>query len=351
MPVTGANELSVPTLERYAPSVDIDAFVAAHQAEWVRLEALVRRRRRLSGAEVDELVDRYQKAAAQLSAMRSAGSDPALTARLSGLLARARSVVTGAHTPAWSAVARFFTVAFPAAAYRCRWWWLGTAVGALALAAIVGWWIADSAAVQSSLLSRAQVQALVHSEFRSYYSQATATAFGLKVWTNNVYVAAEALALGPFLGVGTLLVMANNCVNIGVDAGLMIGHGRAGEFFTLILPHGMLELSAVFLAGAAGMSLGWAVIDPGPRRRVQALAEEGRATITIALGLIVVLAVSGAIEAFVTPSALPAWLRIGIGALAEAVFLAYVTACGRRVQRLGLSADILEAPEQLPVRG
>lgn len=331
--------------------MDLDAFVAAHQAEWARLEALVRRRRRLSGTEVDELVDRYQQTAAQLSVMRSAGSDPALTARLSGLLARARSVVTGAHTPAWSAVVTFLTVAFPATAYRCRWWWAGTAVGSLAVAVIVGWWIADSAAVQSSLLSRAQVQALVHGEFRSYYSQATATAFALKVWTNNVYVAAEALALGPFLGVGTLLVMAYNSVNLGVDAGLMIGHGRVGEFFTLVLPHGMLELSAVFLAGAAGMRLGWAVIDPGPRRRVQALAEEGRATITIALGLTVVLAVSGAIEAFVTPSSLSAWARIGIGALAEAAFLAYVIACGRRAQRLGLTADIREAPDQLPVHG
>jgi hypothetical protein len=65
----------------------------------------------------------------------------------------------------------------------------------------------------------------------------------------------------------------------------------------------------------------------------------------------VVLAASGAIEAFVTPSSLPAWARIGIGAVAEAGFLAYVILAGRRARRLGLSADMAEAPEYAPVVG
>lgn len=331
--------------------MDVDAFVAAHQADWARLETLVKRRRKLSGEEIDELVTRYQRTATQLSVLRSGGHDPALTARLSSLLGRARAAVTGARTPAWRSVAVFFGVAFPAMAYRSRWWWLGTAAASIALAVIAGRWIAASGSVQASLLSHSQVQALVNSQFRSYYSQDSAASFALKVWTNNVYVAAEALIFGVFLGIGTIVALLENSLNLAVDGGLMIGHGKAGEFFTLILPHGMLELSAVFLAAAAGLRLGWTIIDPGPRRRARALAEEGRATVTIALGLIVVLGVSGVIEAFVTPSGLPAWLRIGIGALAEAAFLAYVIAAGRRAGRGGLTADISEAPEQIPVTG
>ncbi len=331
--------------------MDVDAFVAAHQAEWARLETLVRRRRKLSGDEVDELVASYRRTATQLSALRSGGHDPALTARLSSLLGRARAAVTGAHTPAWRSVAVFFGVAFPAMAYRSRWWWLGTAAASLALTLIAGRWIADSAAVQNSLLSHSQVQALVNSQFRSYYSQDTSASFALKVWTNNVVVAAEALVFGAFLGIGTILSLLQNSLNIAVDGGLMIGHGKAGEFFTLLLPHGMLELSAVFLAAAAGLRLGWAVIDPGPRRRVQALAEEGRATVTVALGLIVVLGVSGVIEAFITPSSLPSFVRIGIGALAEVTFLAYVIVAGRRAEQRNLTADISEAPDLAPVRG
>lgn len=331
--------------------MDTDAFAAAHRAEWNRLAVLVRRRRRLSGDEIDELVAGYQAAATHLSVLRSGGRDPALTARLSVLIGRARAAITGAHTPAWRAVGEFATVSFPAMAYRARWWWLITTAASVAFALIVGRWIAASPAVQSSLLSHSQVASLVNHQFRDYYSQNTPLSFASEVWTNNALTAAEALILGAFLGVGTILVLLENMLNLGVDGGLMIGHGRATEFFALILPHGMLELSAVFLATAAGLRLGWAIIDPGPRRRGQALAEEGRATVTIALGLVVVLAVSGVIEAFVTPSRLPASARIGIGGVAEAAFLAYVIALGRRAQRLGRTADIVQAPAQAPVRG
>jgi len=331
--------------------VDVDAFVAAHRAEWDRLDWLVRRRRRLSGAEIDELVSTYQRATTHLSQLRSAGHDPALTARLSGRLARARAAIGGAHTPAWSSVGAFAAVSFPAMAYRLRWWWLGTAVISLLVALIAGWWIARTPGVQASLVTKSQAASLVNHQFRNYYSQYAATAFAFKVWTNNVWVAAEALIFGVLLGIPTLYVLAQNALNLGVDGGLMIGHGRATEFFALILPHGMLELSAVFLAAAAGLRLGWAVIDPGPRPRSRALAEEGRETITIAIGLIVVLGVSGVIEAFVTPSPLPTWARILIGACAEAAFLGYVLVLGRRAHRAGRSADIEEAPDFAPVAG
>jgi uncharacterized membrane protein SpoIIM required for sporulation len=331
--------------------MDTDAFAAAHRAEWNRLAALVRRRRRLSGDEIDELVAGYQATATHLSVLRSGGRDPALTARLSVLLGRAGAAISGAHTPAWRAVGELFTVSFPAMAYRARWWWLGTTAASLALALIVGRWVAASPAVQSSLLSHSQVASLVNHQFRDYYSQDTPLSFASSVWIHNALTAAEALIFGAFLGVLTIGVLLENMLNLGVDGGLMIGHGRATEFFVLILPHGMLELSAVFLAAAAGLRLGWAIIDPGPRRRGQALAEEGRATVTIALGLVVVLAVSGVIEAFVTPSGLSSWARIGIGGVAEAAFLAYVIAAGRRAQRLSRSADMAQAPEHAPVRG
>jgi uncharacterized membrane protein SpoIIM required for sporulation len=331
--------------------VDVDQFVTAHQAEWDRLDYLVRRRRRLTGAQVDELVTSYQRVTTQLSQLRSGGYDPALTARLSGRLARARAAIGGAHAPAWRSVGAFVIVGFPAMVYRVRWWWLGCAVGSLLLALISGWWIARNPGVQASLLSKSSVASLVNHQFRNYYSQYPASAFAFKVWTNNVWVAAEALIFGVLLGLPTLYVLIQNALNIGIDGGLMIGHGKTAEFFGLILPHGMLELSAVFLAAAAGLRLGWAVIDPGPRPRVRALAEEGRATSVIALGMIVVLLVSGVIEAFVTPSPLPTWARIAIGAAAEAAFLSYVLILGRRAVRAGRTADMDEAPDFAPVTG
>ena len=129
------------------------------------------------------------------------------------------------------------------------------------------------------------------------------------------------MIFGVLLGLPTLWVLFTNAANVGAAGALMIVHGKGVLFFSLVLPHGMLELTAVFLAAATGLRLGWAVIDPGPRPRSQALAEEGRASVTIALGLIVVLLVSGVVEAFVTPSPLPTWARIMIGIIADGVCL------------------------------
>jgi uncharacterized membrane protein SpoIIM required for sporulation len=333
--------------------VDVDVFVAAHQHDWARLDDLVRRRRALSGPEIDELVAVYQRTATHLSVLRTAGYDPALTARLSATVALARAAaVGGSHAAGWQSVLRFFAVSFPLSAYRIRWWWLATAAGSLLLALLVGWWMARTPHVMTALAGSARQQALyVNKEFRQYYSQYSGQSFGSEVWTHNSLLAAEMLISGIFLAIPTLLLLLLNAVDIGGAGAVMTTHGKGPEFFALILPHGMLELSAVFLAAAAGLRLGWSIVDPGPRPRAQALAEEGRQTITIALGLVVALLVSGSLEAFVTPSSLPTWARITIGGCVEALFLGYVLVAGRRATRAGESADIAEAADVIPVAG
>jgi uncharacterized membrane protein SpoIIM required for sporulation len=331
--------------------VDVDAYTAAHEAEWRRLDDLVKRRRRLSGEEIDELVSLYQRANTHLSVVRSSGHDPILVAALSSRVARARAAVTGAATPGWSVISRFAVVSFPAMVYRARWWWLATTAASLLVALVIGWWVARSPQVQGALLPRAQVRDLVNHQFQHYYSQYPATSFAAKVWTNNAWVAAQALIFGILLGLPTLWVLFSNAANVGVAGALMVAHGKGVLFFALILPHGMLELSAVFLAAATGLRLGWTVIDPGPRPRVRALAEEGRAAVTVAIGLVVVLLCSGAIEAFVTPSPLPTWARIAIGGAAEVAFLSYVLVLGRRATAAGLTPDMDEIPDALPVAG
>ncbi len=331
-------------------SVDMDAFSLVHSAEWDRLATLVRRRRRLTGAEADELVRLYQRASTHLSQLRdNAGADPGRVARLATLVARARSAVTGAHVPSWRIVARFAASDLPAAMYRARWWWLATSVASLVVAAATGWWIARSPGVQAALLPPAAAKALVQQQFQGYYTASPAAAFAAQVWTNNAWLAAEALIFGILLGIPTLYVLLDNAVNVGVDAGYLFAHGKGTLFFSLILPHGMLELSAVFLAAAAGLRLGWTVIDPGGRRRGQALAQEGRSAVTIAIGAAAGLAVSGVIEAFVTPSSLPTWARIGIGAIAVSAFLGYSLGLGRRAVAAGRTGDIEYAPDELPV--
>jgi uncharacterized membrane protein SpoIIM required for sporulation len=317
--------------------VDIDAFVAAHGRRWHRLEELARRRR-LTGAEADELVDGYQEVATHLSVVRSSAPDPGLVAYLSSVLARARTRTTGTRTTSWRDVRGFLTATFPAALYRTRWWWLATLAANVLVAAAVLLWLLGHPGVESSLMSPAEVDRLVDVDFERYYSEYAASHFAAQVWTNNAWVAALCIAFGV-LGLPVVYLLFTNILNVAVIGALMIEHDRGPLFFGLILPHGLLELTAVFVAAGVGLRLFWSWVEPGPRTRLQAVAHEGRSAAAVALGLVLVLLVSGVIEAFVTPSGLPTWARIGIGVLAEAAFLGYVFGPGRHAYRAGHTGD------------
>ncbi|MEV6552995.1 stage II sporulation protein M [Streptomyces sp. NPDC051597] len=324
--------------------MDLDVFVTAHHHEWDRLDHLLRRGRRLTGAEADELVALYQRTSTHLSQIQSSAPDPQLTSRLTQLVARARATVTGTRRASWRDAARFLTAGFPAAVYRARRWWVPAALISTALAAIIGWWIGTHPEVQSSLAAPETLRDMTRpgGEYETYYSSHPAASFAAQVWTNNAQAAAMCLVLGAFLGLPVLWVLFSNMLNLGVGIGLMSSAGRLDTFLGLILPHGLLELTAVFVAAGTGLRLGWTVIDPGPRTRRDALAEEGRAALGMAMGLALVLFVSGLLEAFVTPSGLPTWARITIGVVAELAFLLYVYVLGSRAVREGETGDVEE---------
>lgn len=328
--------------------MDLDLFIAAHRAEWDRLEALSRRRR-LTGAEADELVSLYQRTATHLSLVQSSAPDPALVSRLSQLVAGGRAAVTGASGVSWRDVSRLVTVSFPVAVYRARWWWIVIGVATLLVSTVIGVWVAVNPDVVAVLASPEDLKRLVDQDFANYYTSDAASSFAFRVWTNNAWVAALALVFGAALCLPGVWILWQNALNLGLVGGLMAAGGRLDLFFGLITPHGLLELTAVFVAGGAGIRLGWQIVAPGPRPRSVALAEEGRATLTIALGLVVVLLVSGVVEAFVTPSALPTWARIAIGALVWIAFLTYVFTLGRRASRAGDIGDLVTAADRTDV--
>jgi uncharacterized membrane protein SpoIIM required for sporulation len=328
--------------------VDVDAFVLAHRPTWDRLEALVKRRRQLTGAEVDELVDLYQRVSTHLSMVRTASNDSVLIGRLSGLVAASRSAVTGAHAPLWSEFTRFWTVSFPVVAYRSWRWWLGTAVAFFVVTVLIALWVSGNPEVRASIGTPSEIDELINHNVASYYSENPAGSFALQVWVNNSWVAAQCIGFAILLGIPIPYVLFQNAANLGLIAGLMVDANKADILLGLLTPHGLLELTAVFLAAAAGMRLGWSVIAPGNRPRGQVLAEQGRAVVTVAVGLIAVLLVSGLIEALVTPSPLPTFVRIGIGLAAEIAFLAYIFHFGRKAARAGETGDIDDAPDVVP---
>lgn len=330
--------------------MDVDSFIAQHTGEWRRLDELSSRRR-LDGAESDELVALYRQVATHLALVQSRAPEPALAARLSGLLARGRAAAVGTpRVRGWSALARGVLVDFPVTVYRTWRWSAGVALGSLGVSVAMWLWLRAHPERIHRVLPDSEVHKLVDSEFRDYYSEHPAHDFAAQVWTNNALVAVLALFLGVTL-IGTLFVLWQNTVNIGLVGGIMIGAGRSSVFFGLILPHGMLELTAVFVASGIGLRTGWAWVAPGALPRAQSLAAAGRMAGVAGLGLAGVLLVSGVIEAFVTPSGLPTGARIAIGAVAELAFLTYVIVLGRRGLRAGATGDLAagEREDLLPV--
>ena len=241
--------------------MDLDAYVLAHAHEWQRLEQLVHRGR-LQGAESDELVDLYAQVATHLSVVRTSAPDPSLVAHLSSLLAKARNKAVGTRVSSWRGFASFFTERFPAALYRLRWWWLGCMAGNVVVTAVMMLWLLDHPNVEQSLLSPAEIDQLVNHDFEDYYSTYAASHFALQVWINNAWVSALCIAFG-ILGLPVIYLLFNNIQNLAVIGSIMHRHGHGQQFWGLILPHGLLELTAVFVAGGVGLRLFWSWIEPG----------------------------------------------------------------------------------------
>jgi uncharacterized membrane protein SpoIIM required for sporulation len=213
----------------------------------------------------------------------------------------------------------------------------------LVAAFFMGWYIAANPHVQGELASPDLVNGVFRpgGEFETYYTEFSPGSFGFKVWVNNAWVSALALFGGVTL-VFPFVAMYMNTANLAIDGGFMAAHGRFGTFLSLVAPHGMLELSAVFVAGGCGMRIAWALLSPGPRTRGEALGEQGRVLGTMALGLACVLLVSGSIEGFVTGHT-PAPVRLTIGFVAETLFLVYVFYVGRRAALRGETGDVNRA--------
>ena len=325
----------------YSDVVDLDALVSRRSGAWRRLDTLSRQRR-LSGAEADELLDGYQRAATDLSVVRSTAPDATVVGYLSTLIARARGRAARVPTLTWAGIGRFFAEDFPAALYRLRWWWGITALANVVVGLVLGWWLYRNPVVENSLLSPEEVELLVNVQFESYYSEHAASSFSTLVWVNNAWVAARCIGMGV-LGLPVIWLLWQNIANVAVIGSLMHRHGRGDVFWGLITPHGLLELMAIFVAAGVGMRLCWAWVAPGRRTRLANLAREGRTAAGVAVGLVVVLLVAGVIEGFVTPSPLPTWARVGIGVLALVLFLVYVFTLGRRAVRAGATGDVEEA--------
>lgn len=316
----------------------MDAFSAVNADKWARLQNLASKSR-LSGREADELLALYQAVSGHLSLIRSVAPESGLSASLSATLALARTRFTGARSNMMADLARFFVVALPAALYRLTWLTLACGTAFVLIAAAYAAWLGTSPEALRAVASEAEAARYVNEDFVGYYSENPAASFAGAVWTNNAWISAQAVVLG-ITGVWVPMILFSNAQGVGIAAGIFAAAGKSDVFFNYILPHGLMELTAVFVACAAGLRIFWAMVSPGARTRGRAVAGEGRSLVTVALGLVLVLFVSGLVEGFVTPSPLAAWVRIGIGASVLGAYWTYVLVWGRRAYRAGERGDL-----------
>jgi len=246
---------------------------------------------------------------------------------------------TGAPSNPLARAGDFLVWQLPAALFRIRWWCLWVTVAFLAVGVAYFAWASSSPELMAALGSDADLEQYAKEDFVNYYSEYSGGSFTSVVWTNNAWIAAQCIAFG-IVGVITPAILFSNAQGLGIAAAVMEAHDRLDVFFMYISPHGLLEMYAIFVAGATGIRIFWAWIAPGPRTRGQSLATEGRALFTVVIGLVIALLVSGLIEGLVTRQDWPWPIKTGIGAIALAGFLAVQWGLGRRAAAAGETGDL-----------
>ncbi|MEM7082543.1 MAG: stage II sporulation protein M [Pseudomonadota bacterium] len=153
--------------------------------------------------------------------------------------------------------------------------------------------------------------------------------FGYYIW-NNVSIALRTFASGLVLGIGAIYILLFNGINIGAAAGLIASSGYGDTFWSFVIGHGSFELTAIVLAGATGMKLGFAMLLPGQRRRGEALRQAAVDISPMLYGFVLMLVIAAAIEAFWSPSALiPNNVKYGVGTALWVLVIGYLLFAGR----------------------
>jgi uncharacterized membrane protein SpoIIM required for sporulation len=289
--------------------MNVERLVAERQGAWMSLEELVRRagRRpeRLPPGQIIELARAYRAAAADLALARRscAPTDPVLV-RLEELVRRSRGLVYD-HEPRRGSVVAFFS----------REYWrriaerpafLVVSTGGLVVTGVLGaiWAYADEAAARGFV--PAAFAPALDTPVRDVMPADQAAALSSTIFVNNIRVTLLAFAAGLLVCLGTAFVIVNNGALLGVVAGLVSSAGMGRDFVVFVVPHGVLELTCIVVAGAAGLRLGWAIVDPGPSSRAKALIAEARSGVEIVLGTMPWLVLAGIVEGIVAP-------RLGFG--------------------------------------
>ena len=311
----------------------IDRFVEDRRARWARLAALVGRAQgrvsRLDTEEVLELGRLYRASTSDLAIARRDFARDAVAERLNDLVAAAHALVYSESPASARQLRRFIARELPASV-RAALPWTAAAFALFLVPALLTY---AAGLVAPELAART-----MSDETREYLVRRTPGSeipagarpiAGPLIILNNVQVATVAFAGGMTAGVLTAYVLIANGTALGTTFAVLHNEGVAGALLTFVLGHGFLELSAIFLAGGAGLRLAWAILQPGERTRRDALRLASAQAVRVVLLVVATLGVAGLIEAFVSPTTLHPAAKLAVGAVTGTLLWAYILFAGR----------------------
>ena len=303
--------------------MDVDRFTRERTAGWDELQELVRaagtRPQRLGSGPLLRLGRRYRAAAADLALARRLFPGHPVTRRLERLVTDARQSVY-ATEPRRRSFGRFFATGYWRRVRERRVALLaGIALLFVPMALSAVWAVDDPAAALGIVPAEFQ-DAADPGGGAGGLSTGEEAAFSSTIYTNNIRVTFLVVAGGVLLGLGSAALTIFNGGFIGALLGLTIENGTFDQLLRFVLPHGLLELSCIAVACAAGLRIGWAIVEPGTLTRGASLRREARAAVEIVLGTMPWLVLAGLIEGFVSPGQPPLGVASAVGVAAAAAF-------------------------------
>lgn len=319
----------------------MNRFLEEKKDNWQRLEDLLSMLRGsslrgLSKVEVREFGELYRRAASDLAIARAETRDAKLINYLNSLVIRAHGKIYRAESGGAGVVWKFFANDFPVA-FRAARWYIFIAFMAFTIPAIFSGWQSYVSPEFAITIGVEEAAANAASNQQWWLSLNEANQVGAsQLLTNNIRVSFLAFAWGALLGIGSLYILMMNGVSIGGVVGACYrGNGDfANELLTFMVGHGVIELSAIFMAGGAGMMIGYAIINPGDLTRAQALKKKGMEAAKIVIGCACFLVIAGLIEGFLSPAALPPAVKIATGVFTGIVMYSYLFSAGREPEGL-----------------
>ena len=306
-------------------------FVNKKRADWDRLAALIRAAggpkgvRGLSRDDVRELGPLYRRASSDLAYARLHATTSDLVLHLNSLVGRAHAFMfeaESARSPSRSIV-HFYLHEFPATLQK-RFWYFAAATAVTILGGVFAYWLVITHPDKLNLFVPEQFRSSV--EFwksGKVTEEAHASQSGF-LFTNNMTVGLVAFGLGGLGGIPTAHALFTNGATLGAISALMTQVHRHGTFWPGILPHGIAELTAIFICGGAGFLLGMSWLFPGQYGRVESFKRGGFDAIKLVLGTIPLFIFAAIIEGMFSHLAIPGPIRVTFAGINGVMWYLYL---------------------------